>query len=348
MSNTEKRSLFSRTVLIVCALSVLLCGIGAFVFWQYLDRYEHSRPEYFARQILQAFNRKDIRTLSRYADLPDSLQQPEHLTAYLEQEIGTSDLRYALHPGNHGSDKVYQMRTKTKVIALLTVSSTGNRDLGLEYSIRSLEFLPLHTYTFTVSSEVQLYVNGQKLPQKYLVEQRPCAEAFAQLQTVYTTDTYVIDELFYLYSAEAIDAAGNPAELQIDMQTHTVTCSVSGSSETERQIRDFAQSLMRPYLIFCIKKNGPIDPILSLLHPDTAFARHIKQYDNANGYTYSGDRLEQMQIDNVKALSATDWQCNISLTYVITSGQEEIRFPLQKTLYITNRNGMMQLVDMTP
>lgn len=339
----KKRRLFGRVLVFVIAVVLLLGCAGGVLLWQYLQRYEHSQPDYYARLTVQAFRDKDTRLLSTYAVLPASLQAPEHLLAYLNESVDAATLHYARLSDVGEREQVYQIRTATAAVARLTVSPTGNRKLGLEYSIRSLELLPLHSYRFTVPSGVRLLVNGEPLPQRYLVSQQPVGHAFAELGSVYTVDTYCIDHPFYLNSVEATDALGNPAAVTVDRAAHTVTCAPAHDGKA---VRDFAEAFIRPYLLYTTKKNAPLDPLLELLYPEGAFAAHLKQTPSGS-YTYDTAECRDLIIDNVTALSETDWQCNVSLTYLLTRDGETVAFPFAKTLYITSRGGKLQLLNMS-
>lgn len=347
----KKRTWFWKIFWILTLLAMAGICVALSLLWQYLEQYQAALPTNLADRVLQAYQQGRTEELISYSSLlPESLRDPDDFRAYLKESVATDELFYYEVSTSKDTDKIYEIRTKKQKIARMTLSPTGNQMPGgfTEYAVAQLEEYPLYSYSFTVPSSVRLLLNGKPLDEKYRTGQQEIGKPFTELDTHYTVDTYEIEDLFYLTDVKAETDEGVVAAVEWDKPAHTVTCTIAPTAELQEQVQDFAQTFLKPYMVFATQYYGPRKPVLALLYPGSRFEELVKEYRNNWGHEYTKDRYEGLEISPVTVYSGQDFECRVTVDYIITVGRKEKSFPFDQVFYITNRNGEMQLLSMLP
>ncbi|MCL2885017.1 MAG: hypothetical protein FWF49_05995, partial [Oscillospiraceae bacterium] len=337
---------FRMGMLITGIALVGLCIAGMLCFWFFLADYETHSPQTIIRRITQAYRTDDGAALAGYiTNLPATLQNPDALAAYLNENLDRSDI-YNYEDTAAGATLVFHINAGAVPVATVTLQNTGLKSFfGFPiYQVSDVHALPLHTYILVAPAGAQVTLDGMPLDTSH-PDSTQDMTAFADLDPApFQTCTYIINEFTCLRDVQATGAAGAVYTAVWDGTGSTVTLSAQPDDTRMPAVQAFTQQFTEAYTRFSVLYKIPKSTVLPMvLHP-SALYDNLNNYNNDWGNSYTTTAFDGVTMDDITAYSDHEYSCHISLQFVITRGSASKTYPLAATCYMSDRSGKWLMV----
>lgn len=313
--------------------------------WTFLMEFQKSVPYAPVSDIVSSLKSGEYENvISKIDNLPEELQDAKSYEQYI-QEFTEDDIIYYSESTNTQSNlKSYDIKIgKTKIMEVVMESQSEKSSYDLlQYEMKSCQAIALTSYTIMNYSDDQILVNQKELSNQYFVEETQYSDNGVDIP--FAHKTYKIDDLMYI---KDIQLANHPSDVHIDHENNVIRVYNKIDEELENEIKDFAKTVLHPYLIFSTANQGSRYNLLQYVYPYSNLNYAINEYFNTYGMLYVSDELRNLVIDEIIAYSDTEYSCHVSVEYVVTQSDGiQKSYDFGKGFYITSRNGYYQLVDM--
>lgn len=346
MVNTTKNKTAFRTWLLRISITLfLLIAAGMGVLWLYLADYQTALPVNWGQRIVQIYKDRDAAALAELCtDLPAVFQDKNVLQSYLTDADIKGDVFYYPGTAQKDSELVYHIGTDTQMLATVTLKKSGSKTFfGFEpYDFVSLSPAPLHQYTIVAPAKAKIMLNGEGIPDRYLVKTDPVVSCFTQIGVPeIQQNTYSIADF---NTVKSLSAEGFSV---IKSAEGTYCLQRTPDAAAQTGIYTFAEDYAKAYIKFATARGASRAPVLQMTHPQTALYDAIVKYGNEWGEIYTSDRYENLAVTDCTQYTDTEFSCKVSMDYLIFNRNgEQKKYDFDFTFYITRLSGAWKVVQM--
>jgi len=354
MTKPGKKNRFALGLLIYALVFLLLTAGGYWVFWQFLDAYELSRPLTAVNDYLSGLTPEHIRGCSRdfLASLDGNIQNEDQAFAVVESALA-DEITAAKNSRISTPEKmVYMLRCGEQTIGSVTIVPGEEGAFGfapwqvLEDSF-DLSWLLSEKISITVPSEFDVLLNGNVLKEAYITEfdiPYPALESFHGEFAMPTMVTYTADNFLGDLSFVVRNSSGDPVEItpETDMDQFLPRCSPEIEAELDKLVRSF---LVR-YTLYSSSYNQEAPDnyawLNQLLVPNGELSRRL--YTALDGLQYIqnlSDEVTSVTINGIYSLSEERYMCDVTYTLrtIGRKGAVEMSHNM-KVIYLQTRYGL--------
>lgn len=240
---------------IYAAVFLLIVAGGLYLFWQYIESFENSRPKHTVQAYMDALSAQHICDLSRETvdRIDHNLESPQDCRAFLLSQLGEEFTCSKKGADCTASRQVYTLRSGSQKIGQFSITPAQIDRFGftpwqLEAESFDLSYLIGEPASITVPDVLHVCVNGKPLDSSYITEDQIPYEALA----IYADEYALPHQVTYSYGpflgkldVTLQDAEGNEVILteETDLSPFFHNCTPEESEElyavTERFIQRY-------------------------------------------------------------------------------------------------------------
>ena len=337
-------SLFYVIYLTVTITVILAVMIALMIVRSRLAEYEAAQPKYVAAEVFERyFEPIDYIALLNDADYDAGDAALEDLVDYISGEIGEEQLTYSVGSSNDPSEIKYNVKAGSKQLGAIVLETSSQKT---EHGFQTYEFSHIELYLNMEAylEEMSRIVVMVDVPAAYsvTVDGEPWTEEL--VTDVYTrTDVmkyyppdvpeieyavYTITTLHELPKEVVVtDPEGTQAEVRLEENTNTYTCSLVYSEEMEEEYSDFVIDAMEGYAAYVLaSKNVGLNSIKGYFDTKSdAYADVVAAGGNRwMVREWSGIDFEDVNVGEFYVHTPEIFSCHISFTQVLhRSGSED-------------------------
>lgn len=346
----QKGASFAYNLTNAFFLAMVVCTVFLSVLTLYLADYQNSLPADVATRLLKAYNEADSAVFAEYNDaLPNAFADDYRFAAYIDLSFPKEQLYYCKGTAKHTGETVYEFKARNIHIATLTTKEIESTTFfGFRnYEVVSFVPEPIEYYTIFAPIGTRVMIDGSLLHQKYpptLGYAYPCFESVSASNI---SEIYIVPDYDALGALSIKNASSEDYIIEIDEENDSVLIAQKSEQTAQGEIIEFVDQFVKEYLIFTTKKNAPRGLVLKMTHPQTEFYKILQQYSNVWRKEYRSGRFNDIEINEIKQYSPSEYSCNVSLSYLIVRDDgAEKNIDFAAVFYLTNRNGTWLAVDM--
>lgn len=251
-------------------LIIVAACYGLLMVWTYAEEYEYTRPHHALDSYMEMINRDrwDDAMAEAVAAMPHETQSDEEIKAFIQDKLSSGIT--AVRKGGGADTSVYSLRCNGREIGTVTINEDTSYRSRIDTTQKPWSLLQWRLYpwkvageTFdfnalynsvevTVPSDYQVFVNGVRLGEEYIVERNI---PFDNYQKIYyqfrsslpTKVRYRFDHVIGEAKTEIRDADGNPVTIDPDRNDSQFTHYATGEefARFEEFVIPFAASYLR-------------------------------------------------------------------------------------------------------
>ncbi len=330
---------------------LLLLGIGAFVLFslsRFLTRYEAGTPSAAVNRYFELLKAGDFDTI--YAESgfePTPFTGKAEYIAYLRDMYREPEnLHTAEKSLDSDTQKQYIVYRGDERIGVLHLTSNP-ADSPTAWTVRT-ELVYLEPYTYTVSPQLSLRINGVDIASSGLAGEEVQAEYFTGIENyaeVPSLRRYRVEGLLVPPEAKASTNSGASIPLQSDpdkANAYTVCGEVLPEEKTE--MLALAEKAAKAYAEYLCKDASKQDA-LAPIYKGSALYKAISGYSNYWFGTHSAHRFENVQLYGLTGYSPDDFTVEIRFDYVIEYYKTR-RYPTHYRMTFLRIDGRWQLIHL--
>ncbi len=345
----EKKSIFWPVILSACAVFLLLLGVGLWVLWDFLEDYQETLPQTVAAPMADAVKTSDGAALLPYCgELPAALSNEEKLSVYLRQRLQNHTVDVYMDESFETERPVYAVAANGEPVALVTLKRTEQKS-KYGFNVLEIDSVALCSdtvYTVTAPKGVELLLDGAPLPPSYVKTETPI-EHFAGLQDNIPQSVAAVSSGFaYLDEVTARNPWGGQAETLWDGNKKYAEVVCRPTQETCKLLGELALGFVRDYAHFVSEREAPRDVLLGRMYPGTRLWKDVWSYDNTWGMVSKSEQYDNEKVEDFRQYAPEEYSCVVSMDYTVTYWGNEKNLPLSYTCFITNRGGLIRIVDL--
>ena len=214
---------FFKGLIIYALIFILLTGAGLFVFWNFIDAYEESRPINAAKAYLNTLTSEHMVSASDelLASVNQDVQSSEEASRVIHDAL-SGTYTYAKKSRESTTDKyVYAIRDGSQIIGQFAIEPGEEGRFGFriwEVTEESFDFSYLQgsAIEITIPSDFSILVNDNMIEDKYITQKDIAYKALSEFANDYdmpTLVTYRIDGFLGDVNIEVIDRFGQTMQL---------------------------------------------------------------------------------------------------------------------------------------
>ncbi len=328
---------FMLGMAIYAAIFLILVAVGLSFFWKFIEAFEASRPlntidDYMAKLTEEHICDTQADLIAR---IDHNIMSEEACRKMICDSI-EGNITYAKKPSESTDTKtVYVLRSGSRIIGTVTMTTTEIDEYNFprwKISEEKFDFsflLGIETYSVTVPQDFQVYVNGTKLSEEYVVQtgiEYDVLERFYDDYALPTMVTYEVEPVMGEFETQVTDAEGNV--VLIDENTD-YNAFLDNCTDTEKaEMKTFADSFIDRYVTFTGSANGTeksnYSALMEYVVAGSHLAERLKMALNGLSYAHSkGDKTDSITINRQVSIGNGRYMCDI--TYVVsTTGQQGV------------------------
>ena len=348
----KRRSWFS---ILVCFLFLFLVPLeigGLRELWDFLEEYQLSLPENAAQKGLELFQKREIETLSRFAEYtPHPLDRVSSLDGWLEDYLGfyDGDAEYTLIPrtGTSSQKRYVVARDGIKIAELLLTPTAGETKRGFPlWEVSDIDIAPVSGrcgVEIIVPQGVEVTVNGIPLDAEYLVENALPAEVSGYQE--------MPPELQPTVMKYRVEGLLEPPELSArskgDGSCVIEEIDPEGENLSRYQVTHFAGDSLREtaglkaeytaqlYARF-ITKDAQLEALLPYLLQGGPLYNQLYGFSNAWYIDHDSYEFQDFEMSRFILYDGSHFSCDVDFNYIIRMGNQVYEYPSAYTLYFVN------------
>lgn len=330
---------------------LVIAGAGLFVFWNFIDAYEQSRPLNTVKAYVASVTAEDMWKGSGelLAGLDGNIQSEEEACAVISESV-TLPLSYAKKSGESSENRqVYVLRSGKQVIGEFAITAGEPDKFGFRvWSVTEESFDFSHllsdSISMTVPADYTVSINGNVLNEAYITETDIPFAALEEFYDDYTLPamvTYTAEGFLGELTMEAADQNGTPVEVTPDMDWNAALpgCDVNMTDK----ITGFTEDFLYYYVTFTSSANGMVSynymQLQKHLVPNGELSKRL--YTAIDGLQFAqswGDTIQDIEINRMVDLGEDRYMCDA--TYIVETYGKKGRVE-------TENNVKLIIVDMT-
>lgn len=329
----KRKHRFLLGMAVYALVFLMLTAGGLWVFWQFLESYELSRPKTCVNDYLENLTTDHIRQECEgfLASLDGGIQTEDEAFSVIESAL--SEPVTAIKSGKStGNQMVYILRSGEWNIGFITIvpGEPGDFDFApwqLEKEEFDFSFLLSKEISITVPSEFTVCLNGNPLDEGYITQRDivyPALEEFQGEFEMPTMVTYTAGNFLGELDFAVVDPEGNPVRIlaDTDMNQFLPVPSEEGTARVERLAKDF----LNRYTVFCSNANAEQEDnfgwLNQLLVPGSGLSLRLSTAIDGLQYAQSiSDRIQSTQINGIYQISEDRFFCDLTY-HLLTYGQK--------------------------
>lgn len=319
-----KRKRFALGMAVYALIFLLLTAGGLWVFWQFLEAYELSRPRTAVNDYLEELTEDRIHTgaESLLASLDGNLQTEDQAFRVILDAL--SEPITAVKSGKSTSDRaVYVLRSGSQTIGSAAFVPGEADDFGFTpwvFAEETFDFSWLlgPEISVTVPAEFPVSFNGNLLEDTYITQRDipyPVLSDFAGEFAMPTMVTYTASRYLGKLEFAVTNTDGVPIYLQPDTDMDQFV--PRPSEENTARVDTLARDFLRRYIVFCSNANAEQDEnfgwLNQLLVPGSGLSRRLSTAVDGLQYAQSiSDRIEYLNIHGIYQMEEGRYLCDMS------------------------------------
>ncbi|HWP50403.1 MAG TPA: hypothetical protein VN626_01775 [Clostridia bacterium] len=326
-------SVFIIFALMLHAFCAALAVGGMMRVYSMMLAYEHSRPEYVARNVLSLFEDKRYADIIKLGKVPLSkMETAESFGRAAEKNY--SGGQFSL---SRSGDSNWQIACDGRPVATLSLrnqKSGGRHGMDL-WTTQRLDVLSPAPQSYTVQAPpaVRIAVNDIVPGNSALVTQALIQSPFGKLPDSLApavAKVYQFDGLFLPPDVTA--TADNGTTCAVAQFQNSITVCLSPSEQVIAQLSQFGEQAACAYAKF-ITNDAKLDEVLPFFLPESEYYTHLKQFYNGwynehDQYAFKNARFSNWFMYDERHIS-----CDISFDYWIKMKRHEYTYPSKYTMY---------------
>lgn len=317
---------------------IFLCvaTVGLYIFWDYIEAYEASRPQNAIEAYAQQLTPEHISDLSSdvIAQIDQNLQSEEACRQVI-RKAAEGSITYAKKTSASTDTKtVYVLRSGSTVIGSVTMTAASVDKYGFSYwevSEETFDFSHLigQVETITVDSTCQVSYNGVVLDESYVIADNipySAVEAFYDNYALPTQLTYQAGPVLSDGEFTVTDGDGNAIDLSDEAAMETLLDNCSADERTE--LDSFVQTFIKAYVKFTGSANKSAtsnyhDLMKHVVKGSDLQNRMYMALDGLHWAQSKGDTLVECTLNRCTKTEEGAYICDV--TYLVdTSGREGV------------------------
>lgn len=353
MDKKERNSwakFFLGTV-IYALLFLMVTTVGLYCFWNYIARYEASRPDHAIERYISSLDKAEIQRISAefVGRLDRNVQSEQDSFAAVEQFLN-GQISYARKGKECRRNKmVYAILVGSKAVGSVTFTKEDDPKFGFapwEVSEESYDFTGLlSAKEVTVPDTWTVYCDGAELSQDYIVEsglEYTCLDGFYEgnLQLPHMVK-YALDSYLGDVTLTAKDEQG---KIWKNLDSLTEDDFLNNCTDTEKAaLDDFIYKFITRYITFSSNANddvyGNMQLLLECVVKSSELEKRCQGTVDSMNYTHSkGDQLRELAVNRYVDLGNGNFMVDVTFK-VDTNGNQG---------WVTTTNGAKVLIVSTP
>lgn len=342
---------FVTGMVIYALVFLLIVSVGLWVFWDFIDAYEQSRPVNVIKAYVEQVTADTMCEGSGELldQLDSNIQSREEACQRIKESV-TGDLSYAKKSAESSENRqVYVLRSGRQVVGQFAISAGEPDKYGFriwEVTETSFDFSHLlgESLSVTVPSDFTVTVNGCQLDSGYITAQDipyTTLEEFYGDYTLPTMVTYSADSFLGSYTMEILDRQGNPVEISETTDYNTLL--PEPGYQKREQIDELMEKFLARYVAFTGSSTGSAsgnyNRLRQCLVPDGELAQRL--YTAIGGLYYAQsvrDTITRSTVNQYVDLGNDRYFCDMS--YVVETvgrkGAVEISYNMKVILLETD------------
>ena len=332
MARRKKKGAFALGMVIYAVLFLAITAAGLYVFWNYIDSYERSRPKNTMDQYLADLTVSDM--MDNCGDwvqkIDGNLQSMEDMTRVIEDSLD-GKVTYAKKSSVcTDTSQTYVLRCGSQVIGEAVIKADMPGKFGFTIWAVAEErfdfsYLMCQEQSVTVPDSYTVTANGVPLVDAYITES---GMQYAELEEFYDDYenlpcmvTYTAGNVLGELQLQVLDEAGTPLE-DWDSENSYVVLNNCSEGDTA-QVRSFMQDFIFSYVEFSGGSNQAESRnyrvlVDNFLIEGSELANRL--YTALDGLAFSqsyGDVLDEVIINQVTRIDDTHYFCDA--TYLVST-----------------------------
>lgn len=324
-----KNKVFSRKfcleLLIYGAVFLLLTAIGLWIWWDFIDTYEQSRPKTAVNQYMQVLTAELVCEQSEefLSQLDTNIQSPEESCSVISEAL-REDFRTAKKSREStDSRQVYALLSGNQEFGTLTIQA-GQPE---KYNFRmwevsevsfDLSFLQGSPVEVTVPENFNVMVGEMVLDDAYIVQRDipyGALEDFYESYSLPVMVTYRVDSFLGDINVETLDSTGKQVFITADTDMNQFLPACGGAEIQE--ICEFVPVFLEKYINFSGGAKNSLEVNFKQLKQTLATDGKLADlfYSALRGQRFTGSRsdtVEELSINQSAALESDRYFCDIS------------------------------------
>ena len=329
----KKNRRFLLGMVIYALVFLLVTAGGLWVFWQFLDAYELSRPGTCVDAYLESLTTGHIREVCKpfLASLDGNIQNEDQAFAVIQEALA-EPITAAKSSKSTSHRMVYILRSGENKIGSLAIVPGEPGDFGFapwQQEMEEFDFSWLRSgdISITVPSEFTVSLNANPLDEGYITQRDipyPALQEFHGELEMPTMVTYTAGNFLGELDFTVADPEGNPVRILADTDMNQFL-PVPSQEDTARVAR-LAEDFLHRYTVFCSNANAEQEDnfgwLNQLLVPGSGLSLRLSTAIDGLQYAQSiSDRIQSTQINGIYQISGDRFLCD--LTYqLLTYGQK--------------------------
>ena len=330
---------------------LLLLGIGAFALSslsRFLTRYEAAAPSPAVDRYLTLLRTGDFDTI--YAESgfePTVFTGKADYIAYLRELYREPENLHTVEKASDaGEQKQYIVYRGDERVSLLYLDPAP---VGCDAAWRAhTELRYLEPYTYTVSPQLHLSVNGVDIASSGLTGEEVRTEYYAGIDDHAVAPSllrYRVEGLLVPPDAQAFTDRGVAVPLLPDPDEARAFTARGGISPGEEpEMLALAEKTAKAYSEFLSKDAAKRD-ILAHIYKGSHFYDAVAGFDNYWYGTHSSHSFENFRLYNLRSYSPDDFTVEASFDYVVQYYRTR-KYPTHYTMTFLRIDGRWQLTDL--